>query len=238
MPDYLHIGSSGPVVSRLQTALNAKLVPSPRLPVTGQYDGRTEQAVRAFQRQAWLEIDGYAGLCTRNALFDTEAFTPVLHNVAYLSQPTATTCWAASAAMMKGTTVQAIRSATPSILLNLSGALINGSEAGASGNEHREFGRIHGLQLHPPRCWLTSAVVNMVSRGPVMLQFLWNLQTYAAGSGSDGHWVVLIGVRGTRNESTRETTFRIYDPLNGIYSANYGAMMRRIPLATYALFTR
>lgn len=238
MTTVLRLGSTGPEVARLQAALNTALTPSPNLPPNGRFDARTDQAVRAFQRQAWLEIDGLAGICTQNALYGQEAFPPVLHNVPYLSQPTPTTCWAASAAMLKGSTVAAIRLATPSRLLNQAGALINGSEATASGAEQREFGRIHGLQLHPPRCWLVSAVIARVTMGPVMMQCLWNTGSYLQGQGSDGHWVVLVGVRGTRNETGRETTFRIYDPLNGIYSANYAAMLRRVPLATYAFFTR
>lgn len=238
MPGNLRLGSIGADVARLQGALNSASTPSPRLTVNGRFDAATDRAVRAFQDKVWLEVDGIAGICTQNALFGTEAFAPILHNVPYLSQPTATTCWAASAAMMKRSSVTAIRLTTPAHLLNQAGALLNGSESGAGDSVHREFGRLHGLQLHPPRCWLVSAMIAKVSAGPVMMQCLWNLQTYMAGQGSNGHWVVLVGVRGTRNENGRETTFRVYDPLTGIYSANYAAMLRRVPLATYAMFTR
>mgnify|MGYP005848942195 CR=1 FL=1 len=238
MPRYLRIGSTGPLVSQVQAALNQRLLPSPRLAVTGVYDGHTAAAVRRFQQQVWLEVDGLAGDCTQNALFDREGPAPVLHNVPYLTQPTPTTCWAASAAMLKNTTVMAIQLSTPQNLLNTSGALLNSSEAGANHQAHRAFGRIHGLTFHRPMSWLTSAICALVDAGPVMMQCLWNLGTFAAGSGSSGHWVVLVGVRGNRDEAGRETTFRVYDPLNGIYSANYFAMLRRYPLATFALFTR
>jgi hypothetical protein len=238
MPGNLRLGSIGAEVARLQAALNLSLRPNPAIPVTGRFDARTDQAVRAFQRQAWLEVDGIVGLCTRNALTGGETFPPVLHAVPFISQPTPTTCWAASAAMMKGGSVAMIRLATPVRMLNAAGALLNESEAGAGNAIHREFGRIHGLHLHPPRCWLPSALIAMVTAAPVMMQCLWNTRSYLRGQGSDGHWVVLVGVRGTRNENGRETSFRIHDPLEGIYSANYAAMLRRVPLATYALFTR
>ena len=62
-------------------------------------------------------MDGIAGPATLDALYETEQFAPILHNVAYISQPTPTTCWAAATAMVKHTTVGMIRMATPTAML-------------------------------------------------------------------------------------------------------------------------
>lgn len=54
----LKLGSNGPLVEALQSALNDKLKPSPNLSVDGDFGGMTEQAVVRFRRENGLEQVG------------------------------------------------------------------------------------------------------------------------------------------------------------------------------------
>ena len=66
---YLHYGSNGDAVRRLQTALkNAGYYKGA---IDGQYYDQTYAAVKAFQRAAGLAVDGIAGRKTQNALYGT-----------------------------------------------------------------------------------------------------------------------------------------------------------------------
>lgn len=66
---YLHYGSNGDAVKRLQTALkNAGYYKGA---IDGQYYDQTYAAVKAFQRAAGLGVDGIAGRKTQNALYGT-----------------------------------------------------------------------------------------------------------------------------------------------------------------------
>lgn len=243
----LRPGSSGPFVRDMQLALNSRLNPSPNLIVNGVMTAQTELAVRAFQRANWLEEDGIAGPGTLDALYNTEAAAPILHNVTYVSQPTATTCWAAATAMLKNATVGVIQMGTPQRLLNLQGSLINESERGQRLAVHTAFALIHGLTYRPPQSWPVSSLISMLQRGPVMMELLWRPGSYRQGNGSAGHYVVVVGTRGSHAADGNSTTLRIYDPLpvnqrggqgGGIYSVTYAAMLHRMPLATFGVFTR
>lgn len=64
----LRNGSRGQGVKELQTLLNAKIIPSPRLEADGVYGPRTYQSVMAFQRQSRIKVDGIAGPQTIAAL--------------------------------------------------------------------------------------------------------------------------------------------------------------------------
>ncbi|MFK7766475.1 MAG: peptidoglycan-binding protein [Mariniblastus sp.] len=64
----LRTGSRGTAVRTLQSALNAKLRPSPGLSVDGVFGPRTKSAVLAFQRQAGIGVDGVVGPQTQAAL--------------------------------------------------------------------------------------------------------------------------------------------------------------------------
>ena len=237
----LRPGSSGPFVRDMQLALNSRLNPSPNLIVNGIMTAQTQQAVRGFQRANWLEDDGIAGPCTLDAIYNTETSAPILHNVAYIQQPTATTCWAAATAMLKNSTVGLIRMGTPARLLNAQGALINESGRGQRLGIHTSFAQIHGLTYRPPQSWPVAPLIAMLQRGPVMMELLWRLGSFQQGTGSPGHYVVIVGARGSHAPDGNSTTLRIYDPLpgnqgGGIYSATYAAMLRRVPLATYGIF--
>lgn len=66
---YLHYGSNGAAVRRLQQALkNAGYYSGA---IDGQYYDQTYAAVKAFQRSAGLGVDGIAGRKTQNALYGT-----------------------------------------------------------------------------------------------------------------------------------------------------------------------
>jgi N-acetylmuramoyl-L-alanine amidase len=66
---YLHYGSNGEAVKRLQTALkNAGYYKGA---IDGQYYDQTYAAVKAFQRACGLDVDGIAGRKTQNALYGT-----------------------------------------------------------------------------------------------------------------------------------------------------------------------
>jgi hypothetical protein len=236
----LHPGSAGPFVRDLQMALNSRLNPSPNLMVNGIFDAATGRAVRAFQTAKWLQIDGIAGPATLDALYDTEQFAPILHNVAYISQPTPTTCWAAATAMIKHTTVGMIRMATPASMLTSNGSLINESEAGQRLTIHQSFSRLHGLRYYPPQSWSVQGLLNMIRQGPLMLELLWNARSFSAGTGSAGHYVVVIGARGSHAPDGSSTTLRIYNPdpaAIAMESISYRSLLRNVPLGTFGIMT-
>lgn len=236
----LRPGSAGPFVRDLQMALNSRLNPGPNLMVNGVFDGATALAVRAFQTAKWLEIDGIAGPATLDALYDSEQFAPILHNVAYISQPTPTTCWAAATAMVKQTTVGMIRMATPASMLTPDGALLNESEAGQRLAVHQAFARLHNLRYHPPQSWPVQGLLNLIRQGPLMLELLWNIRSFNAGTGSAGHYVVVVGARGSHAPDGSSTTLRIYNPdptAIAMESISYRSLLRKVPLGTFGIMT-
>ena len=64
----LRRGSRGPEVTKLQEELNRQISPSPNLVADGDFGRLTDLAVRAFQRNAGLVVDGIAGPRTKAAL--------------------------------------------------------------------------------------------------------------------------------------------------------------------------
>lgn len=68
MPATLRNGSKGTEVVQLQDLLNKSLKPSPRLRTDGDFGDKTEAAVRAFQTEQRLQVDGVAGPATWGAL--------------------------------------------------------------------------------------------------------------------------------------------------------------------------
>jgi hypothetical protein len=229
----LRVGSKGPEVVELQTLLNSSLSPSPGLRTDGSFGNLTRQAVLRLQQEKWLVADGIVGKCTWNALRNTESYV-ILHTVMLVGQPTAMTCWAASASMILRRSIT-----VPSFMLNASGALLNDSEL----NDARissQFCRAFGLTLYSGRSWTPDGLAGVLRRGPVMCNVLWDVRGYVSGAGSNSHWVVFAGMRG--DGTADGSTLRVYDPLpvgsGSIYSVNYGDLMRRLPAATYQLFQR
>jgi peptidoglycan hydrolase-like protein with peptidoglycan-binding domain len=60
----LQLGSTGNPVVTLQTQLQAVLSLGPKFSVDGQFGRQTEAAVKAFQQQHQLQVDGMAGSLT------------------------------------------------------------------------------------------------------------------------------------------------------------------------------
>lgn len=250
MVQLLKIGSRGPEVVRLQTALNSKLTPSPLLVPDGIFGGNTDRAVRRFQQDSWLVVDGQAGQCTQNAAFDTEAYPPILHPIRLQPQPTPTTCWAASTAMMVGSTPQAVNARTPANMKTTDGSLANWSETDQALTKGQEYGRIHGLRCNAPQSYMISALRGKLQRGPLMFDMLWNVSEYLTPNaaipgtflGSSGHMIVLIGMRGDNDGTGKGTTLRINDPwkpnIGNQFSVSLARFMARIPAATYRVFER
>ncbi len=76
VPPTLRLGKSGADVRTLQSLLNQRLQPVPRLEISGRFDERTELFVRRFQSATGLESDGVCGRNTWNALSAPAMQTP------------------------------------------------------------------------------------------------------------------------------------------------------------------
>jgi hypothetical protein len=246
----LRRGSQGNAVKELQELLNENLPSGPKLPINGVFGPRTEQAVLRFQKENWLTEDGLVGPCTLNALRGTETYK-ILHRVHLVTQPTGTTCWAASTAMILG--LLAPVKAPPFMLLP-DGSLFNDSKL-HDPVVSSHYCLYYGLTMHHAQSWSPSGLAAIMQRGPVMCNVLWNIRGYLTRTppspepvlpwvGSNSHWVVFAGIRG--DGTIEGTTIRIYDPLPGelpkarghIYSLIYGPLVKRLPGATYQLFHR
>jgi len=242
MVTILKSGSRGPQVVALQKALNAKLGPSPNLVPDGIFGGNTDRAVKAFQAANWLVVDGHAGVCTQNALYGREAYTPVLHTIAFIPQPTNTTCWAASTAMMTNSTVMAVKAKTPQDMWSDQDGLYNSSETDDAMTSGNRYARIHGLRCNPPMSWMLSRLQAALQRGPLMFDMLWKASDYVAGSGSPGHLICVVGIRGDNDQSGIGTTLRLHDPwapnVGKRMSVNAMKWLNEVPTRTYRVFEK
>lgn len=77
----LRIGSRGPEVTQLQTELNRQLYPRPNLLLDGIFGSATLQAVRRFQANKGLVVDGIVGPRTKAALGIPETGRQYTHRV-------------------------------------------------------------------------------------------------------------------------------------------------------------
>ncbi len=240
----LRVGSKGDQVRRLQEALNRKL-PGCSLRVDGDFGGNTLAAVRRYQDQAWLVVDGEAGQCTQNALFDTEAYAPVQHLRPFIPQPTNSTCWAAATAMLKRSSVAAVKAATPSDMWSESGGLYNQSDVANWIPQTERYARAHGLRYYPPSSWIPQAFAGLVRHGPVMVDTLWNVSGYltripSGYQGSPGHMTLVVGVRGDNDPTGKGTTLMVYDPwepnVGKKWRVSYHRWVTEVSTRTYRLF--
>lgn len=240
MIPILKNGSRGPLVEDLQRCLNANLTPSPNLRPDGVFGSNTHRAVTTFQREKWLVVDGIVGPCTHNALYDHETYAPILHNHPFIPQPTQTTCWAASTAMMTRSSVAAVKARTPPDMWSDQSGLFNSSESDAAIVTGTRYARAHGLRCNAPQSWMLSALRSALQRGPLMFDMLWNASEYAAGAGSPGHMIVVVGMRGDNDLSGAATTLRLYDPwppgAGNRHSVGHQRWMREVPTRTYRVF--
>ncbi len=242
MITLLKIGSRGALVTQLQVALNAKLRPSPHLITDGAFGGNTDRAVKRFQADNWLVIDGQAGVCTQNALYDTESYAPVLHRIPFIPQPTNTTCWAASTAMMTNSSVAIVKAKTPQDMWSDQAGLYNSSESDDAMTSGNRYARIHGLRCNPPMSWSLGKLKGALQRGPLMFDMLWNVNDYLARRGSPGHMICVVGIRGDDDQSGTGTTLRLHDPWSpGVgkrMSVNAMRWLNEVPTRTYRVFEK
>ena len=116
--------------------------------------------------------------------------------------------------------------------------LFNDSELSKPENTKRFSDSYHLTLLHAMSWGADSLAGLLRSRGPLMMNLLWNAPSFVAGQGSGGHMLIISGIRG--DGSDEGTTIRIYDPLpigkGSIYSLSYGPFMRKLPTSTYQLY--
>jgi peptidoglycan hydrolase-like protein with peptidoglycan-binding domain len=124
----LRLGMKDNNVIALQKKLNIRLRGIQKLETDGKFGENTRRAVLHFQRSEWLVEDGEVGPCTWNAVMGTEAYLPILYQIPFIPQPTPTTCWAASTAMVTRSSVYAVIARTPPDLILPAGDLRNFSE--------------------------------------------------------------------------------------------------------------
>src|SRR5262249_24280335 len=110
--NILKWGSTGPEVKEVQELLNAKLKPSPKLDPDSTFGQLTDTAVRRFQKENWLVVDGQVGPCTISALRGTDLYV-IKYDIALVPQPTVDTCWAAASSITLGQDIADIRARNP-----------------------------------------------------------------------------------------------------------------------------
>jgi hypothetical protein len=242
MAATLRIGSGGFEVATLQLRLNLKASPSPNLQVDGMFGPRTQAAVIAFQRQARLAPDGVVGPLTQGALAQGLSLTVANHAITHIAQPTPTTCWAASTAMMTRSSVAAVRAKTPADMIASDGGLLNSSESDQAVVTGTRYGKVHGLRCHAPMSWSVQALVAALQRSPLMFDMLWKAGEYAQGSGSPGHMVVVSAVVSDGNPAGNGTHLLVLDPwppnVGKLSWVEYRRWMNEVPTRTYRVFER
>jgi hypothetical protein len=242
MATTLRIGSLGFDVVVLQVQLNAKNPPNLKLKVDGAFGPKTQTAVISFQRRMGLAPDGVVGPLTHSALAQGLTLSTANHSVTHIAQPTPTTCWAASTAMMTRSTVAAVRAKTPADMITPVGGLRNSSGSDQAVVTGTRYGNIHGLRCHAPMSWSVSALCAGLRQSPLMFDMLWNSAEYAQGTGSPGHMIVISAVVSDNNPSGNGTYLRVLDPLppnvGKISWVEYQRWVNDVPTRTYRVFNR
>jgi hypothetical protein len=242
MPATLRNGSRGFDVAVMQVQLNAKNPPGSSVKVDGAFGPLTQTAVISFQRGAGLTPDGVVGPLTHAALAQGLTLSTANHNVSHIAQPTPTTCWAASTAMMTRSSVAAVRAKTPADMIASDGGLKNSSGSDQAVVTGTRYGNIHGLRCHPPMSWSVGALVSTLRRSPAMFDMLWKSSEYAQGHGSPGHMIVISAVVSDNNPSGNGTYLLVLDPwppnVGKISWVDYYTWINEVPTRTYRVFDR
>lgn len=242
MPMTIRTGSKGFDVAVAQAQLNAKGASLPPLKVDGAFGPKTRNAVVAFQQRMRLSPDGVVGPITHGALAQGSTLTTADHNVTHIKQPTTTTCWAASTAMMTRSTVPAVIAKTPPDMIASDGGLLNSGETDQAVVTGTRYGNIHGLRCHAPMSWTVSALVDAIRRSPLMFDMLWNTSDYVAGAGSPGHMVVVCSVVSDNNPMGTGTYLQVLDPwapnIGKVSWEDYYTWINDVPTRTYRVFER
>ncbi|GAB1434030.1 hypothetical protein MASR2M32_02380 [Sphaerotilus sulfidivorans] len=242
MSTTLHQGSTGFDVAVMQLQLNLKNAAARPLRVDGGFGPLTRAALVAFQSRNGLAADGIAGPKTHTALAQGLNISAVHHAMTHIAQPTNTTCWAASTAMMTRSTVAAVRARTPANMLASDGGLANSSESDQAIVTGSRYGAIHGLRCHAPMSWSVAGLIAALRRSPLMFDMLWNTQDYTAGNGSPGHMVVVSAVVSDNSPNGAGTYLLVLDPWpphrGKVSWVEYGRWMQEVPTRTYQVFER
>lgn len=246
----IRLGSKGAYVLALQFRLNQHRATVTPLNCDGDFGPLTRSAVVAFQTRSRLAADGVVGPLSWAALDQGQTALVIHdHNLTRIPQPTPTTCWAASTAVMKRSTVAAVRAATPAAMIASDGGLLNGSGGNDGLTMGQAYGRIHGLNCHAPASWTSGGMTGLVRRSPVMFDMLWSVSGYItrtniAGQyvGSPGHMIVVSAVVSDGTFNGGNTFLRVLDPwpphVGRDTWVNYTTWMQEVPTRTYRLFDR
>lgn len=242
MPATLHQGSTGFDVAVMQLQLNLKNAATRPLRVDGGFGPLTRAALVAFQSRNGLAADGIAGPKIHATLAQGLNLSAVHHAMTHIAQPTQTTCWAASTAMMTRSTVAAVRAKTPAEMLASDGGLLNSSESHQAIVTGSRYGAIHGLRCHAPMSWSVAGLIAALRRSPLMFDMLWNATDYTAGKGSPGHMVVVSAVVSDNNPDGARTYLLVLDPgppqQGKVGWVEYQQWMWEVPTRTYRVFER
>ena len=241
MATTLRIGSRGFDVVVLQVQLNIKNPPNLKLKVDGAFGPNTQTAVISLQRRMGLAPDGVVGPLTHAALAKGLTLSTANHSVTHIAQPTPTTCWAASTAMMTRSTVAAVRAKTPTDMI-ADGGLLNSSGSDQAVVTGTRYGNIHSLRCHAPMSWSVSALCTALRQSPLMFDMLWNSAEYAQGKGSPGHMIVISSVVSDNNPVGNGTYLLVLDPwppnVGKISWVEYQRWVNDVPTRTYRVFNR
>jgi peptidoglycan hydrolase-like protein with peptidoglycan-binding domain len=238
----LRRGSQGAAVTELQCKLNLNVSPGPQLTPDGIFGPKTEAAVIAFQKANKLTPDGIVGPLTQAELNKGPAVTYKIWPIKHQAQPTNTTCWATSTAMMNSTTVPLVIAKTPNDMIASDGGLLNSSESDQAVVTGQRYGDIHGFRCHAPMSWSVGGFVNAIKRSPLMIDMLWRSSDYTAGKGSPGHMVVVAGVISDGNPTGMGTLVYVLDPwaphVGKKSWETYYNWVNDVPTRTYRVFER
>lgn len=242
MATTLRIGSRGFDVVVLQVQLNVKNPPTLKLKVDGAFGPNTQAVVSSFQRQIGLTPDGVVGPLTHAALAKGLTLSTANHSVTHIAQPTQTTCWAASTAMITRSTVVAVRAKTPTDMIASDGGLRNSSGSDQAVVTGTRYGKIHGLRCNAPMSWSVSALCSALRQSPLMFDMLWNSAEYAQGGGSPGHMIVISAIVSDNNPVGNGTYLLVLDPwppnVGKISWVEYQRWINEVPTRTYRVFSR
>jgi hypothetical protein len=234
----LRLNDEGEKVTLLQSLLQ-KMYPD--LVVDGKYGPDTLSAVRKFQDKERLpqsSSEGAVDVCTWNALQNSEAYPPVHHIVPLIPQPDRGTCWAACAAALTNKTVEEVVASTPPELIYRGG--IRNYSGVDDWRPLEDFAKSQGLQMFPPQSWVLEAFRNQIAEGPIMVNMLTDADRYVEHIPSNGHFVVIVGIRGDSDPSGKGTALSIQDPLPpGVgkrYSVNFFDWINKQLARTYNVF--
>lgn len=236
------LGSRGFDVAVLQVQLNKWLPAIRRLTVDGVFGSRTDAALRAFQTSATLRPDGVVGVRTQHELSKLALLVTADHGINHIPQPTNTTCWAASTAMMTGSTVPQVLAQTPQNMYSAAAGLFNSSGSDQGIVSGQQYGNVHGLRCFAPMSWTVASLSAALQRSPLMFDTLWNTTNYAAGNASPGHMIVVSAIVSDRRDDGSGTYLYVLDPWPpnaGVKSwVQYQQWMQQVPTRTYRVFSR